>query len=121
VSTVQCFVKIGQLVQQLKLGTYEDSDNAALYKETQKRELLKCIVAAMYSWQHCGTGSLSYRQPLHLVIMGQWNGQQRAVSITMFSTFGFLQFLLGFSQIPFFVYHLVQCVRKVAVLLGYGT
>ena len=29
------------------------------------RELLKCIVAAMYSWQHCGTGTLSYRQPRH--------------------------------------------------------
>jgi hypothetical protein len=35
------------------------------YKVTQKRELLKCVVAAMYSWQHCGTGTLSYRQPRH--------------------------------------------------------
>ena len=32
--------------------------------DTKKRELLKCVVAAMYSWQHCGTGTLSYRQPL---------------------------------------------------------
>ena len=31
--------------------------------DTKKRELLKCVVAAMYSWQHCGTGTLSYRQP----------------------------------------------------------
>jgi len=26
--------------------------------DTKKRELLKCVVAAMYSWQHCGTGTL---------------------------------------------------------------
>jgi len=38
----------------------------------------------MYSWQHCGTGTLSYRQPRHLVIMDQWNGQQRAFTIKMF-------------------------------------
>ena len=31
----------------------------------KKRELLKCILAAMYSWQHCGTGTMSYRQPRH--------------------------------------------------------
>jgi len=29
----------------------------------KKRELLKCVVAAMYIWQHCGAGTLSYRQP----------------------------------------------------------
>jgi len=45
---------------------------------------LKCVVAAMYSWQHCGTGTLSYDQPRHLVIMDQWNGQQRAFAIKMF-------------------------------------
>ena len=33
--------------------------------DTKKRELLKCVVAATYSWQHCGTGTLSYRQPRH--------------------------------------------------------
>jgi hypothetical protein len=38
-------------------------------------------MAAMYSWQHCRTGTLIYRQPRHLVIMDQWNGQQRAVAI----------------------------------------
>ena len=38
----------------------------------------------MYSWQHCGTGTLSYRQPRHSVIMDQWNGQQRAFGIKMF-------------------------------------
>ena len=52
--------------------------------DTKKRELLKCIVAAMYSWQHCGTGTSSYRQPCHSVIMDQWNGQQRAFAIKMF-------------------------------------
>ena len=54
-------------------------------KTTQRNgELLKCVVAAMYSWQHCGTGTLSYRQPRHLVITDQWNGQQRAFAIKMF-------------------------------------
>ena len=52
--------------------------------DTKKWELLKCVVAAMYSWQHCGTGTLSYRQPGHSVIMDQWNGQQRAFVIKMF-------------------------------------
>jgi hypothetical protein len=51
---------------------------------TQKRELLKCVVAAMYSWQHCGTGTLSYRQTRHSVIMDQWNGQQRASPLKKF-------------------------------------
>ena len=33
-----------------------------VYTVTQKKwELLKCVVASMYSWQHCGTGTLSYR------------------------------------------------------------
>jgi hypothetical protein len=58
--------------------------------ETKKRELLKCVIAAMYSWQHCGTGTLSYRQLHHLVIMDQWNGEQCAVAIKMFYMFGFL-------------------------------
>jgi transposase len=38
----------------------------------------------MYSWQHCGTGTLSYRQPRHLVITDQWIVQQRAFAIKMF-------------------------------------
>jgi hypothetical protein len=59
-------------------------------------------VAAMYSWQHCGTGTLSYRQPRHLVIMDQWNGQQRAVAIKMFHMFEFLQFLLGVQKFSLF-------------------
>jgi len=49
--------------------------------DTKKREVLKCVVAAMYSWQYCGTGTLSYRQPRHSVIMDQWNGQQPAFAI----------------------------------------
>jgi hypothetical protein len=52
---------------------------------------LKCVVAAMYSWQHCGTGTLSYRHPRHLVTMDQWNGQQRDVAIKMFYIFGFFK------------------------------
>jgi hypothetical protein len=70
------------------------------YKVTQKNG--KCVVAAMYSRQHCRTGTFSYRQPHHLVIMDQWNGQQCAVAIKIFYMFGFLQFLLGFSKVPFF-------------------
>jgi hypothetical protein len=50
----------------------------------KKKGTLKCVVAAMYSWQHCETGTLSYRQPRHSVIMDQWNGQQRAFTIKMF-------------------------------------
>jgi hypothetical protein len=57
----------------------------------KKWELLKCVVAAIYSWQHCWTGTLSYRQPRHLVIMDQWNGQQRAVAIKKFYMFGFFK------------------------------
>jgi hypothetical protein len=38
----------------------------------------------MYSWQHCGTGTLNYRQPRHSVIMDQWNGQRRAFAIKIF-------------------------------------
>ena len=38
----------------------------------------------MYSWQHCGTRTLRYRQPRHSVIMDQWNGQQCAFAIKMF-------------------------------------
>ena len=64
--------------------------------DTKKRELLKCVVAAMYRWQHCGTGTLSYRQPRHLVKMGKWNGQQRAFAIKVFLVF------LGFQKFPFF-------------------
>jgi hypothetical protein len=48
-------------------------------------------VAAMFSWQLCGTGTLSYRQPRHLVTMDQWNGQQRAVAIKIFYMFGFFK------------------------------
>ena len=54
--------------------------------DTKERELLKCVVAAMYSWQHCGTGTLSYKQPCHPVNMEQWNGQQRTLAIKMFDT-----------------------------------
>jgi len=35
--------------------------------DTKKRKLLKCVVAAMYGRQHCGTGTLSYRQPFGLL------------------------------------------------------
>jgi hypothetical protein len=69
----------------------------------KKLKLLKCELAAMYSWQHFGKGTFSYRQPRHLVIMDQWNGQQSAVAIKIFYMFGFLQLLLGFSNVSAFV------------------
>ena len=65
-------------------GVPETVKGRNIQSDTKKRELLKCVVAAMYSWQHCGTGTLSYRQPRHLVIMDQWNGQQHAFAIKMF-------------------------------------
>jgi hypothetical protein len=55
-----------------------------LYCVTQKRELLKCVVAAMYSWQHCGTGILYYRQLCHALIMDPRNLQQCAFAMKMF-------------------------------------
>jgi hypothetical protein len=62
---------------------------------TQKRELMKCVVAAMYSWQYCGTGTLCYRQPRHLVTMDHWNGQQGAVAVHFFN------FCWVFQKFPF--------------------
>ena len=59
-------------------------DGSIIQSDTKERELLKCVVAAMYSWQHWGTGTLSYRQLCHPVIMEKWNGQQRAFAIKMF-------------------------------------
>ena len=71
--------------------------------DTKYQELLKCVVAAMYSWQHCVTGTLSYRQPRHLVIMDQWNGQQRAFAIKMSINFfcWISSIYVGFFKLPF--------------------
>jgi len=67
--------------------------------DPKKREILKCVVTAMYSWQHCGTGTLSYRQP----IMDQWDGQQRAFAIKMFYKNN--DSLEDFSKVPVFLFH----------------
>jgi len=70
---------------------------------------LKCVVAAMYSWQHCGTGTLSYRQPRHLVIMDQRNGQQRAFLLDFFN------FCWVFQTFPFFcvtLYKTLTCLAQ---------
>jgi hypothetical protein len=69
--------------------------NYMLIQGDKKREFLKFIVAAMYSWQHSGTGTLSYRQARHLVIMDQCKGQQFAVAI-------FLHVRIS-SRFPFFL------------------
>ena len=63
----------------------------------------------MYSWQHCGTGTLSYRQPRHLVIMDQWNGQQRAFAIKMFYINN--DSLEGVQEFPFFLCHPVHMLQ----------
>jgi hypothetical protein len=62
----------------------------------------------MYSWQHCGTGTLSYRQPHHLVIMDQWNGEQRAVAIKMFYIFRFFKSSLFFGSPCTYTYILFE-------------
>jgi len=76
-SVTSCFVRLRSWsVEQSDLGgVHETSVHIAdlrFYKtyvfntgDTKKRELLKCVVAAMHSWQHCRTGTLSYRQPRH--------------------------------------------------------
>jgi hypothetical protein len=53
------------------------------------------------------SGTLSYRQPRHSVIMDQWNGQVVMVQFLSIKFFfvGFLQFLLGFSKVPVFLCH----------------
>jgi hypothetical protein len=51
--------------------------------DTKKRKLLKGVVAAMCSWQYCGTGTLGYSQSRHLVTMDQWNGQQQPLTILL--------------------------------------
>jgi hypothetical protein len=67
----------------------------------------------MYSWQHCGTGTLSYRQPRYLVIMDHWNGQQRAfatkMSIKLFCWISSI-FVGFFQKLPFFLCHSVEYV-----------
>jgi hypothetical protein len=73
-----------------------------IQSDTKKRELLKCVVATMYRWQHCGTGTLSYRQPRHSVIMDQWNGQRRALAIKMFYKNN------DISKVPLFLCHPVH-------------
>jgi hypothetical protein len=72
--------------------------------DPKKRELFKCVVAAMYSWQHCGIGTLSYRQSRHLVSMDQWNGQQRGVAIKMLYMFGFFKSSRFFGSPVFTVF-----------------
>jgi hypothetical protein len=75
------------------------------------------------SWQHCGTGTLSYRQPRHLVIMDQWNGQQRSVTITMFYMFGFFKSsrFLGHSvYVVMRIYIYIYVVRRQRVKFCFG-
>jgi len=79
--------------------------------DTKKQELLKYVVAATYSWQHCGTGTLSYRQPRHFSNHGSDLKRQvimvQFLSINIF--FLFLQFLLGFSKVLVFCVSLYLC------------
>ena len=69
--------------------------------DTKERELLKCLVAA------CTVGSTAEQGPWAtdnvaiLVIMDQWNGQQRAFAIKMFYKNN--DSLEGFTEVPIFV------------------
>jgi hypothetical protein len=88
------------------------ASKSAKYKVTQKT-----VTFEMPSGNHVQLAALRNRdlelQPRHLVIMDQWNGQQRAFTIKMFYMLGFLQFLLGFSRVSvFFLCHLVQDVSN---------
>jgi hypothetical protein len=49
-----------------ELLTLQPEGRGLIQGDTKKREFFKYVVAAMYSWQYCGTGTLSYRQPRHL-------------------------------------------------------
>jgi hypothetical protein len=57
-----------------------------IQSDTKKTETFE-----MRSGSHVQLAALRNRQPRLLVIMDQWNGQQRAVTIKMFYMFGFLQ------------------------------
>jgi len=70
----------------------------------KKRELLKCVVAAMYSWQHCRTGTLNY------VIFRHWQfgllSLKRQVILVIngsISVNKFFNFCWVFQKFPFFV------------------
>jgi len=90
--------------------------------DTKKRELLKCVVAAMYSWQHCGTGTLSYRHLRHFSNHG--SDLIRQVTMVQFLSIifffvGFLQLLLGFSKVSFFLCHpFIKFPSCVGLMMG---
>ena len=76
-----------------------------LYRVTQKkREILKCVVATMYSWQHCGTGTLNYRQLRHFSNHG--SDLKRQLIMVQFLSINFLldffNFCWVFHKFPFF-------------------
>ena len=75
--------------------------------DTKKRELLKCVVAAMYCWQHCKTGTLSYRQPRHFSNQGA--DLKRQVIMVQFRSIKFFWissiFFFSFSKVPVFLCH----------------
>jgi len=70
--------------EQLQVHSGKSGFPCEIEGDTKKREFLKCVVVAIYRWQHCGTGTLSYRQTCQPKIMEKWNGQQRAFAIKMF-------------------------------------
>ena len=87
--------------------------------DTKKWELLKCIVAAMYSWQHCGTGTLSYRQPRHFSNHG--SDLKRQVIMVQFLSINFFCWISSifvglFKSSRFFLCHpvvtnFISCVN----------
>jgi len=71
---------------------------------TQKKGTFETLSGSHVQLAACGTGTLSYRQP----IMDQWNGQQRAFAIKMFYKNN--DSLEGFSKVPFFCVTLYKIV-----------
>ena len=86
-------------------GKKSDITLRNIQDDTKERELLKCVVAAMYSWQHCGTGTLSYRQPRHFINHGSDLKRQvimvQFLSIFFFSLV-FFNFCWVFQKVSFF-------------------
>jgi hypothetical protein len=71
-----CSVENLYEISQLK--AYKALINTVWHRKT---ELLRCVVAAMYSWQNYGRGTVSCKQSRHSVIIEEWNGRQRAFAM----------------------------------------
>jgi len=115
VQTLTASSHIGQDTNSLRVHEHYISCNNCSAKprvrdvqgDTKKRELLIRVVAAMYSWQHCGTGTLSYRQPHHFSNHG--SDLKRQVIMVQFLSIIFFCWIYsifgGFFKSPRFLCH----------------